>query len=150
MKRWLILATVFTLCLSLVGCNPKLVFELPFDSADISNVEMYRQTVPVSAEKKTITGRDDMEALYQLFDGLAVSDRKTEPVAGGGITSFRFHLSDGTSYEIIYCSEAVKSGRLKIPSAGADYFTSADLGACWDHYDYETEAANESELPGME
>ena len=33
-----------------------------------------------------------------------------------------FNLSDDTSYEIIYCAEAVKSGRLKFPAEKLDSF----------------------------
>lgn len=30
-----------------------------------------------------------------------------------------------------------------------DYFTSADLGACWNNYDYPITDAAESELPAL-
>ena len=66
---------------------------------------------------------EDIQVFYSLFSGLEVSDKKTEPVVGETITSFRFNLSDDTSYEIIYCAEAVKSGRLKFPAEKLDYFT---------------------------
>ena len=79
-----------------------------------------------------------------------MSDRKTEPVAGGAVTSFRFNLSDHTNYEIIYCAEAVKKGRLKLPAEQQDYFTSADIGGCWDGCAYEAVDTGESELPSYD
>ena len=71
-------------------------------------------------------------------------------VAGGAVTSFRFNLSDHTSYEIIYCAEAVKKGRLKLPAEQQDYFTSADIGGCWDGCAYEAVDTGESELPSYD
>ena len=88
--------------------------------------------------------------IYFLFSGLEVSDKKTEPVAGGTVTSFRFNLSNDTSYEIIYCAEAVKSGRLKLPEEKLDYFTAADIESYWDNYQYEIVPVSENELPGQE
>ena len=111
------------------------------------NVEMYHYVVPASAEKKIITQADAISELYAVFSELPVSDRKTEPVVGGAVTSFRFNLSDHTSYEIIYCAEAVKKGRLKLPAEQQDYFTSADIGGCWDGCAYEAVDTGESELP---
>ena len=123
---------------------------MPFDVADVNNIEMYRNVVPNSAEKRVITKTDDIEAIYFLFSGLEVSDKKTEPVAGGTVTSIRFNLSNDTSYEIIYCAEAVKSGRLKLPEEKLDYFTAADIESYWDNYQYEIVPVSENELPGQE
>ena len=134
-------------CVLLAGCSEKTTIQLPFEAADITRVEMFHQVVPVSAEKKVVTQAEDMEALYKLFDGLSVTDKQTEPVARGSVTSFRFYLSDATTYDIVYCSEAVKSGRLKIPAQQADYFTSADIESNWDRFEYEAISVNESELP---
>lgn len=71
----------------------KETISMPFDVADVNNIEMYRNVVPNSAEKQVITKTDDIEDIYFLFSGLEVSDKKTEPVAGGTVTSFRFNLS---------------------------------------------------------
>ena len=116
-----------------------MTISLPFAASDVENVEMYHYVVPASAEKKIITQADAISELYAVFSELPVSDRKTEPVAGGAVTSFRFNLSDHTSYEIIYCAEAVKKGRLKLPAA--------DIGGCWDGWAYEAVDTGESELP---
>ena len=122
-----------------------MTISLPFAASDVENVEMYHYVVPASAEKKIITQADAISELYAVFSELPVSDRKTEP--GGAVTSFRFNLSDHTSYEIIYCAEAVKKGRLKLPAEQQDYFTSADIGGCWDGCAYEAVDTGESELP---
>ena len=39
--------------------------------------------------------------------------------------------------QIIYCAEAVKSGRLKLPEEKLDYFTAAGIESYWDNYQYE-------------
>ena len=75
--------------------------------------------------------------------------RQTEPTAGGSVTSFRFNLSDGTSYEGIYSEVAVKAGRVITTGMEQDFFTSADIGAFWGSYDYEVTTALEDELPAL-
>ena len=127
MKK-IVLVLVAAMVLVFTGCEKKETISMPFDVADVNNIEMYRNAEPYSAEKQVITESEDIADLYSLFSGLEVSDKKTEPVVGETITSFRFNLSDDTSYEIIYCAEAVKSGRLKFPAEKLDYFTSADIG----------------------
>ena len=90
-----------------------------------------------------------MKDLYDLLESSSMKDKKTEPVAGVSVTSVRFHCTDGTTYEIIYSSIAVKAGRIKMTGWETDYFTSADLGACWSNYDYPVADATESELPAL-
>ena len=143
------LVLVAAMVLVFTGCEKKETISMPFDVADVNNIEMYRNAEPYSAEKQVITESEDIADLYSLFSGLEVSDKKTEPVVGETITSFRFNLSDDTSYEIIYCAEAVKSGRLKLPEEKLDYFTAADIESYWDNYQYEIVPVSESELPGQ-
>ena len=45
-----------------------------------------------------------MKDLYDRLEGISLKDKETEPVAGGSVTSFRFHCADGTTYEVIYSS----------------------------------------------
>ena len=123
MRKTAIFILAITLCALLSGCGKAMTVSLPFAASDVENVEMYHYVVPASAEKKIITQADAISELYAVFSELPVSDRKTEPVVGGAVTSFRFNLSDHTSYEIIYCAEAVKKGRLKLPAEQQDYFT---------------------------
>lgn len=147
MKKMVILILTIMFCVLLAGCGKKATLRIPFDIANVDSVEMYHYTVPGAAEKKIITETGDITEVYTMFSELEVSNKKTEPVTGGEVISFRFHLLDDTSYEIIYCAETVKSGRLKFPIEQFDYYTSADIGGCWNTYEYETVAANESELP---
>ena len=149
MKK-IVLVLVAAMVLVFTGCEKKETISMPFDVADVNNIEMYRNAEPYSAEKQVITESEDIADLYSLFSGLEVSDKKTEPVVGETITSFRFNLSDDTSYEIIYCAEAVKSGRLKFPAEKLDYFTAADIESYWDNYQYEIVPVSENELPGQE
>ena len=133
----------------LAACARTVNIERPFESAGLDRVEMFRFQNPAEAEKKVITDPADMKDLYDLLESISLKDKKTEPVAGGSVTSFRFHCTDGTTYEIIYSSIAVKSGRIKMTGWETDYFTSADLGACWSNYDYPVADATESELPAL-
>lgn len=56
------------------------------------------------------------------------------------MTSFRFNLSDGTSYDLIYACYGVKNGELKSAAGGFKYFTSADIGSYWNNLNTELEA----------
>ena len=78
-----------------------------------------------------------------------LKDKTTEETAGAAVTSFRFNLSDGTSYDLIYACYGVKNGELKSAAGGFKYFTSADIGSYWNNLNTELEAIpiNESELP---
>ena len=90
-----------------------------------------------------------IEEIYQTFESVSLKDKTTEPTAGGSVTSFRFNLSDGTSYEVIYSEVAVKAGRVITTGMEQDFFTSADIGAFWGSYDYEVTTALEDELPAL-
>ena len=150
MKKMFILVMAVMLCFTLTACNEEKNIDFPFELSSIENVEMFRFIIPADAEKKVITQQEDIKSIYQLFERISLKDKETEPVAGGSVTSFRFHLSDSTTYEIIYSSIAVKAGRIHLTGNEKDYFTSADIGACWNNYDYEAVAVDESELPSYE
>ena len=108
---------------------------------------MFHFIVPADAEKKVITGQEDIEKIYKQLESVSLKDKETEPVVGGSTTSFRFNLSDGISYEIIYTGIDAKSGRIMMSNGEKDYFTSDDLEAIWNDCDYVVEEAAESELP---
>lgn len=147
MKKQFAFVLSIVLCLILGGCSQEESLSLPFEDADVERVEMFYFIDPTEAEKKVLTEQEDIQDLYQFLSGLTLRDKKTEPVAGGSVTSFRFHLSDGTTYEVIYSSIAVKSGRIWATGMGQDYFTSADVGGIYNAYHYEAEDAEEEELP---
>ena len=124
--------------------------DFPFEVEDVESVEMYHYDgVPASAEKKVVVAENDIKTLYDKFKGLSLKDKTTEETAGADVTSFRFNLSDGTSYDLIYACYGVKNGELKSAAGGFKYFTSADIGSYWNNLNTDLEAIpiNESELP---
>ena len=137
------------LCFALTACSEKVSIDFPFELSSVENVEMFRFIIPADAEKKVITESEDIEGIYKTFESISLKDKATEPTAGGSVTSFRFNLSDGTSYEVIYSEVAVKSGRIITTGMEQDFFTSADIGANWESYDYEVIAASEDGLPAL-
>ncbi len=151
MKKAIALISLMVLFLGLAGCNGKTVnIDFPFEVRDVENIEMYHYAgAPVSAEKKVVTAESDISALYKMFEGLSLKDKKVGETVGADVTSFRFNLSDGTNYELIYVCDGVKSGNLKSKAGNFEYFTSADIGAYWDDLNTELKAihVNESELP---
>ena len=87
MKK-IVLVLVAAMVLVFTGCEKKETISMPFDVADVNNIEMYRNAEPYSAEKQVITESEDIADLYSLFSGLEVSDKKTEPVVfAGGVMS---------------------------------------------------------------
>ena len=147
MKKQFTFVLTMVLCLVLGGCSQEISLSIPFEVADVERVEMFYFIAPTEAEKKVLTQQEDIQNLYQFLNGLTLQDKETEPMAGVAATSFRFHLSDGTAYEVIYSSSAVKSGRIWATGMDQDYFTSADVGGIYQSFQYEEEAAAEGELP---
>ena len=82
-----------------------------------------------------------------MFEGLDLTNKAVKGATGAEITSFRFNLSDGTSYELIYGCYGVKTGNLKSSTGNFEYFTSADIGSYWYNIDREVVSVEESELP---
>ena len=151
MKKVTVLIFALILTLGLVGCNGKTVnIDFPFEVDAVKSVEMYRyDKVPASAEKKVVVAESDIKVLYDMFKGLSLKDKTAEETARAVVTSFRFNLSDGRSYDLIYACYGVKNGNLKSKAGGFKYFTSADIGSYWNDLNKELEATpvNESELP---
>lgn len=147
MKRSLAFVMTVLLGIVLSGCTRTEPLALSFSASDVESVELFHYVVSADAEKKTVTQPRDISGLVDTFEGLAVTDKKVEPVTGTSTTSFRFRLSDGTVYEIVYTSIAVKSGRIRTTGSGQDLFTSADIEASWSNCNYEAVPAAESELP---
>ena len=102
---------------------------------------------PVSAEKKVVVTETDITDLYNMFENLSLQDKQVEETTGADVTSFRFNLSDGTNYELIYVCNGVKNGKLKSSTGDFEYFTSSDIGSYWSNIDIEAVPVEESELP---
>ena len=150
MKKLTALALALVCVLTFAGCNKDRTanIDFPFEVGNVEKVEMYHFVgAPVSAEKKVVVAEEDIKTLYDMFEGLALELKEVEETAGAEITSFRFVLSDGTSYELIYGCYGVKTGNLKSSTGKFEYFTSADIGAYWSDIDLEAVAVEESELP---
>lgn len=150
MKKIKLWIAIIIVSVALIGCEKKTHIEFAFSLLDVDNVEMYTYTKFEDAQKQIVTETEDIEHLYDLFTTITVSNKKTKPVEGKPITSFRFHLKDGTSYELIYCAEAVGKGRILVPSEQMNGFTSSDIGGQWYNFDYEIMPAMKEELPKFE
>ena len=149
MKKAIGLIALLILIMGLVGCNGETVnIDFPFEVGDVENIEMYHYAgVPVSAEKKVVVAESDITGLYDMFEGLSLELKEVEETSGAEITSFRFNLHDGTSYELIYGCYGVKTGNLKSSTGNFEYFTSADISSYWSNTDLEAVPVEESELP---
>ena len=149
MKKTIGLMSLLILMMGLVGCNEETVnIDFPFEVGEVENIEMYHYTgVPVSAEKKVVVAETDITDLYDKFEDLSLIEKQVDETAGGDVTSFRFNLSDGTSYELIYVCDGVKNGKLKSSTGNFEYFTRSDIGSYWSNIDLEAVPVEESELP---
>lgn len=147
MKKMLAVIMAVLVFASLVACEKKASIKFPFELSDVKNIEMFHFINPTEAEKKVITEPEDIESIYRLFESISLKDKATEPVAGGSVTSFRFHLSNDTSYEVIYSEVAGNSGRIISTDMEKDYFTFADVELNWEKYDYKVVNVAENELP---
>ena len=149
MKKMIGMITLLLLMMGVVGCNgEKVNIDFPFEVGEIENIEMYHYTgVPVSEEKKVVVAKTDITDLYDKFEDLSLMEKQVEETTGGDVTSFRFNLSDGTSYELIYVCNGVKNGKLKSSTDNFEYFTSSDIGSYWSNMDLESVPVKESELP---
>ncbi len=149
MKKTIGLIALLVLMMGLVGCNGETVnIDFPFEVGDVENIEVYRYAgVPVSAEKKVVVAATDIANLYDRFEDLSLKEKQVEENIGADVTSFRFNLSDGTNYELIYVCNGVKNGKLKSFTGNFAYFTSSDIGSYWSDIDLEAVPVEESELP---
>ena len=115
MKKTVGLISLLILMMGLVSCNGETFnIDFLFGVEDVENIEMYHYSgVPVSAEKKVIVEESDITALYDMFEDLSLEDKQVEETTGASVTSFRFNLSDGTNYELVYVCDGVKNGKFK-------------------------------------
>ena len=149
MKKMIGMITLLLLMMGVVGCNgEKVNIDFPFEVGEIENIEMYHYAgAPVSAEKKIVVAKTDITDLYHMFENLSLTDKQVEEITGTDVTSFRFNLSNGTNYELVYVCNGVKNGKLKSSTGNFEYFTSSDIGSYWSNMDLESVPVKESELP---
>ena len=151
MKKATNLISFLILMMVLVGCSKETVhIDFPFEVGEVENIEMYHYTgVPVSAEKKVVVAETDITDLYDKFEDLPLMEKQVEETTGGDVTSFRFNLSDGTCYELIYVCNGVKDGKLKSSTGNFEYFTRSDICSYWSNIDLEAVSVEENELPKL-
>lgn len=149
MKKTIGMTALLFLMMGFIGCNGKTAnIDFPFEVGDIENIEMYHYAgVPASAEKKVVVAETDITDLYDMFENLSLKEKQVEENTGADVTSFRFNLSDGTSYELIYVCDGVKNGKLKSSTGNFEYFTRSDIGSYWFNNELEAVPVEESELP---
>lgn len=149
MKKLIELVLVLVCVVCLVGCNNKTVsIDLPFEVEDIDNIEMYRfEGTPGYVEKKVVIAEEDIKTVCDMFARLSFTTQKAKETAGATTTSFRFNLTDGTIYEMVYSCYGVKNGSLKSSTGNFEYFASADIGAAWSNVAPEAVQVEASELP---
>ena len=149
MKKTIGMTALLFLMMGLIGCKGETAnIDFPFEVGDIENIEMYHYAgVPASAEKKVVVAETDITDLYDMFENLSLKEKQVEENTGADVTSFRFNLSDGTSYELIYVCDGVKNGKLKSSTGNFEYFTRSDIGSYWFNNELEAVPVEESELP---
>ena len=140
MKKYIIVFVIILAAMFiLIGNSTFKHITFPFAKTAIVEVEMYHyEGVPAEEECKIITGRDDIEVLYEELQNIKVRDKKKEhePLTGGSATRFVFVLSDGKEYDLEYCNSDVNP-TISSKAGHFEYQTSANLEKYWTRLDYE-------------
>ena len=94
------------LLLALCGCCQG---ELPFRAEDVRSMVVYRfDCTPESAEKKALSGQDEIQDFCRELRRLESRSRGGEPLAGACVVSVRALLQDGTAWEAVYILDSAK------------------------------------------
>ena len=130
------------LCLALLAGCRSAGFRL--QAEEIRQVEVYTGGVPAAAEKKTVTGEEDIRRIASLVNGLLLlGEASEEDVEAGGI---------GLYLQIIFTSG--EEQRIRLPGddlllqEGKLYRTNGLNGTdLWESLDYEAVLVGEEGLP---
>lgn len=115
---------------------------LPFEAEKVSEIEMYQYIVPAATQKKTVSGPDQIAQVCRRIAAASVQPRTDEQsYTGGETTIFRFHLQNGSTFEICFTEP-----HFVRCTDGAVYQTPANLGGIWKAMDVPAESVPESEL----
>ena len=149
MKKTIGMTALLFLMMELIGCNGETAnIDFPFEVEEVENIEMYHYAgVPTSAEKKVVVAETDITDLYDMFENLSLKEKQVEENTGADVTSFRFNLSDGSNYELVYVCNGVRNGKLKSSTGNFEYFAKSDIGSYWFNNELEAVPVEESELP---
>jgi len=139
-----LICTCFLLFAAGCGNTDKL---LDFTSSDVENIEIYMFNVPINAEKKTVTGENDIKAITDRLNSVKIEREATpeDSMVGGGIT-FVFNKTDGTQFIINYDGSTVKTP----DDSPRRYWYKVDddsLSGIWDDLDYPSQMVHQDELP---
>lgn len=98
--------------------------------------------------EKTISEAGEIQRVYDVLAKAEAADNTLEPESGTQVTSFRFCLSGGSSFEMAYISHEGKTEELK--GKNINYQTTEDVSRLWDDFSDEEETpASVSELPAI-
>lgn len=148
MRKYGLILAFLCIC-GLAGCGRQTVegVDFPFEAADVVSVSAAHYT-SVSAEEKIVTEAADIQALYAYFESLTLQEKEVDEMADAAITTFQFHLSDDTEFDLTYAGNGVKHGALKSSAGDFEYFTAADVGGYWKNLPYDTAAVEALEQAG--
>ena len=128
------------------SCSSNTTIELPFSSKDVINVELYHYNILSQAQQKIITSEQEIESIIETLTTIPVKKNNSSSQAEGHVTSFRFNLTDGSDFEVIYTCYGVKKGIIQ-SSYVFDYKTASDIGGMWDNFDTPAVDVSEEVLP---
>lgn len=146
------ISVILLFCLLACGCSRKDTQEgiaLPFGAADIESVDAYYylENFSDSGRKKTVTDSGNIEYLYTTFRSLSLREDSADPDQyGANISAYRFHLSDGRTYLVVYEGYGIKDGILTTEDMDS-YFTTADINGVWTNLTVDAEGCPAGELP---
>ena len=149
MKKQIALILTLLCIGGLAGCGRQMVegVDFPFEAADVVSVSAAHYT-GVLAEEKTVTEATDIQALYEYFESMTLQEKEVDEMADAAVTTFLFHLSDGTEFDLSYTGNGVKNGALKSSAGDFEFFTAADVGGYWMNLPYDTAAVEALEQVG--
>ena len=143
-KQAIALFALLFLLFPLAGCQGSPLYD--FDPEQVESVEVFTDSAPAQAVKKTVIGREDIQQIVEMLNGLRAIDQGDEtniPDGGMGMY-FQLFFSDGSRIVVQINSDWAQSQsdetrqRLKeVP----------DGDALWESLDYEEILVKEEELP---
>ena len=145
----LLLMLLFLLC----GCEQYTVregVEFPFSFEDIVSIDAYSHPAGFAPEgrKKTVTEETQLQSIYVTFRYLELKTGPIEYTYDAEVTSYLFHLADGSPYELVYEENGVKEGILTAENM-APHFTSADINSLWYNLSVDAEGCPADEIPAL-
>ena len=134
------------LLLFITGCGntTKLV---NFSLSDMKSIDIYKFSVPTDAEKKVVTGENDIKTIINDINSIKIKGKATlADSTDGGAMTFVFNKTDGTQFIISY-----DGGTIKTPDGSPNQFwykiDDNSMFSKWDNLNYSAQKVSQSELP---